>query len=140
LWQNISKNGFELARNRTGWESRINSAWNSVHFVELGDGPGDQVMSGAAVPVKALIELAGLDPSDVRVEAVVGHIGSNGQLLATCTLPLKAGPAQGTAVLFANEFTVLQTGRIGYSVRISPNHFDNPLTRPCNAPMKWVSD
>jgi starch phosphorylase len=42
--------------------------------------------------------------------------------------------------LFANEFTVQQTGRLGYSVRISPNHFDNPLTRPCNALLKWVSD
>jgi starch phosphorylase len=46
----------------------------------------------------------------------------------------------GTAVTFASEFTVQQTGRIGYSVRVSPNHFDNPLTRPCNALLKWVSD
>jgi starch phosphorylase len=87
-----------------------------------------------------LLDLAGLEPADVRVEAVVGHIGVNGQLLGTCTLPLKAAERRGTAVLFANEFTVQQTGRLGYSVRISPNHFDNPLTRPCNALLKWVSD
>jgi starch phosphorylase len=92
------------------------------------------------VPIKALLELAGLDPADVRVEAVVGQIGVNGELLATCTLPLKAAGTRGTAVLFANEFIVQQTGRLGYSVRISPNHFDNPLTRPCNALLKWVSD
>jgi len=35
---------------------------------------------------------------------------------------------------------VQQTGRVGYSVRVSPNHFDNPLTRPCNTVLKWVSD
>jgi starch phosphorylase len=140
LWQDISRNSFQLARNKTGWDSRINSTWNSIRFLELGDGPADQVMSGAAVPVKALIELAGLEPGDVRVEAVVGHIGVNGQLLGTCTLPLKALETHGTAVLFASEFRVQQTGRLGYSIRISPDHFDNPLTRPCNALLKWVSD
>ncbi len=140
LWQNVSKNAFELARNRTGWDARINNSWHSIRFLELGEGPADQVMSGADVPIKALIELGGLDPSEVRVEAVVGQIGVNGQLQETFTLALNAGEARGSAVLFANEFTVQQTGRLGYSVRISPNHFDNPLTRPCNALLKWVSD
>jgi starch phosphorylase len=140
LWQNVSKNAFELARNRTGWDTRINNSWNSIRFLELGEGPADQVMSGAAVPIKALIELGGLEPSEVLVEAVVGQIGVNGQLQETFTLPLRAGETRGSAVLFANEFMVQQTGRLGYSVRISPNHFDNPLTRPCNALLKWVSD
>jgi starch phosphorylase len=140
LWQNVSENSFELTRNRTGWDNRINNSWNNIRFLELSEGPADQVMSGAAVPIKALIELGGLDPSDVRVEAVVGQIGGNGQLQETFTLPLKAGGTRGSAVLFANEFAVQQTGRLGYSVRISPNHFDNPLTRPCNALLKWVSD
>ena len=140
LWRNVSKNGFELARSRTGWDTRINGAWNAIRFLELGEGPADLVMSGAAVPIRALVELAGLHPSDVRVEAVVGPVGVNGQLEETFTLPLKAGETRGTAVVFAGEFTVQQTGRLGYSVRVSPNHFDNPLTRPCNALLKWVSD
>ncbi len=140
LWQNVSKNSFELARNRTGWDARIYNSWNSIRFLEMGEGPADQVMSGAAVPIKTLVDLGGLNPSEVRVEAVVGQVGVNGQLQETFTLELKAGETRGSAVVFANEFSVLRTGRLGYSVRISPNHFDNPLTRPCNALLKWVSD
>ena len=140
LWQGFSKNGFELARNRTGWDVRIYNSWNNIRFLDSGEGPADQVMSGAAVPIKALLDLGGLEPSEVRVEAVVGQIGVNGQLQETFTLPLNAGETRGTAVLFSNEFTVQRTGRLGYSVRVSPNHFDNPLTRPCNALLKWVSD
>jgi starch phosphorylase len=102
--------------------------------------PGDQVMSGSAVPLRATVELAGLKSSDVRVEAVIGQVGVNGQLQRTYTLPLAPVEEKGSAVIFASEFTVQQTGRVGYSVRISPNHFDNPLTRPCNALLKWVSD
>jgi starch phosphorylase len=97
-------------------------------------------MSGSAVPLRATLDLAGLEPSEVRVEAVIGQIGITGQLEGTYTLPLAPIEEKGTAVVFANEFTVQQTGRVGYSVRVSPNHFDNPLTRPCNALLKWVSD
>ena len=140
LWTEISKNGFEEARRRTVWDSRMNESWNRIRFLELGDGPADQVMSGSAVPLRATVELAGLSASEVRVEAVIGQIGVNGQLQDTYTLPLKPIEERGTAVVFENEFTVQQTGRLGYSVRVSPNHFDNPLTRPCNALLKWVSD
>ena len=102
LWVSISKDNFEAARQKTVWDSRMNQLWQQIRFVDFGDSPGDQVLSGSAVPLRATVDLAGLHPSEVRVEAV--------------------------------------TGRIGYSVRISPNHFDNPLTRPCNALLKWVSD
>ena len=140
LWTDIAKNNFEEARNRTVWDSRMNEAWDRIHFVGLGEGPADQVMSGSAVPLRAIVDLAGLEPSEVRVEAVIGQIGVNGQLQDTYTLPLNPLEEQGSAVVFGNEFTVQQTGRLGYSVRVSPNHFDNPLTRPCNSLLKWVSD
>ena len=140
LWVSISKDNFEAARQKTVWDSRMNQLWQQIRFVDFGDSPGDQVLSGSAVPLRATVDLAGLQPSDVRVEAVIGPIGINGQLQNTYTLPLAPVEERGTAVIFANEFTVQQTGRIGYSVRISPNHFDNPVTRPCNSLLKWVSD
>ncbi len=115
-------------------------AWHQIRFVDTGNGPGDHVISGSAVPLRATVDLAGLRPSEVRVEAVIGHVGANGQLQGTYTLPLAPVEERGGAVVFASEFTVQETGRVGYSVRISPNHFDNPVTRPCNALLKWVSD
>jgi starch phosphorylase len=140
LWGEISENGFGAARKKSGWEDRVNQYWHLIRFVGLGDGPGDNVMSGSAVPLRATIDLGGLEPSEVRVEAVIGKIGVNGELQDTHALTLLPVEKRGEAVTFANEFTVQQTGRVGYSVRISPNHFENPLTRPCNALLKWVSD
>ncbi|MBV9405657.1 MAG: alpha-glucan family phosphorylase, partial [Acidobacteriaceae bacterium] len=140
LWSNLSKNNFEAARQKTVWDSRMSKAWDLIKFVDLGETPGDQVMSGSAVPLRTTLDLAGLEASEVRVEAVIGQIGVNGELQSTYALPLVPVEEHGTAVTFANEFTVQQTGRIGYSVRISPNHFDNPLTRPCNSLLKWGSD
>jgi starch phosphorylase len=140
LWTDISASGFEAARKKTGWEQRIRQQWDRIRFIELGDGAGENVMSGSPIPFRATVDLAGLDASDVRVEAIIGKIGATGELQETQALTLVPVEKRGDAVVFANEFTVQQTGRIGYSVRISPNHFDNPLTRPCNALLKWVSD
>jgi len=140
FWRSISKNNFEAARQKSVWDARMNEKWHLIRFIDLGEGPGDHVMSGSAVPLRATVDLAGLKKSEVRVEAVIGQIGINGELQGTYALPLVPIEERGTAVVFANEFTVQQTGRVGYSVRISPNHFDNPLTRPCNALLKWVSD
>ncbi len=140
LWQTVSKNNFEAARQKTGWDSRMNDNWDRIRFVELGDGPGGPVMSGSTVPLRATVELGSLTPAEVRVEAVIGQIGVNGELQSTYTLPLVPVEERGSSAVFANEFTVQQTGRVGYSVRVSPNHFDNPITRPCNALLKWVSD
>lgn len=136
----ISENDFEAARHKTVWDSRMSEMWERIKFVELGKGPGDAVMSGSSVPLRAKVELAGLAPEEVRVEAVIGQVGVNGQLQHTYTLPLKPVKESGTQVEFESEFTVQRTGRVGYSVRITPNHFDNPLTRPCNSLLKWVSD
>jgi starch phosphorylase len=140
LWLALSRDDFEAARRKASWEARVAEAWDRVRFIKIEEGPEDQVMSGSPVRVRATVDLAGLKPSDVRIEAVIGHIGLNGQLEATRALPLVPIEEHGTAVTFANEFTVQQTGRLGYSVRISPNHFNNPLTRPVNSLLKWISD
>jgi starch phosphorylase len=86
------------------------------------------------------VELAGLQPSDVRVEAVVGRVGSEGELTEMQVLSLPPLEQNGTKVLFGREFMPLSTGRLGCSVRVSPNHFDDPLNRPCNAPIKWAGE
>ena len=140
LWGDISRDNFNAAREKSTWDSRLGRSWDSIRFLDFGKGPDDQVMSGSAVPLRTTVDLAGLKPSEVRVEAVIGNVGVNGNLQNTFVLPLKPVEENGTGVTFANEFTVAQSGRIGYSVRISPNHFDNPVTRPCNAPLKWHSD
>src|SRR3954447_3695246 len=137
-WGTISKNNFKVAREVTMWDDRMAKSWDSLRFLEFGQEPGDQVISGSAVPLQATVDLAGLQPEEVRVEAVVGQVGTSGELQSTFVLPLKAVEEAGNVVTFAGEFTVTKSGRIGYSVRVSPNHYDNPLTRPCNSRLKWV--
>jgi starch phosphorylase len=133
----MSRSGFEIARARSAWGAGVSRAWHNVRFVELGPGPDASVLSGSAIPVRTVVDLAGLTPSDVRVEAVIGRVGVEGQLEDTQVLTLPAIEQHGTAWTFEKQFVPHQTGRLGFALRISPNHDDNPLTRPCNSLLKW---
>lgn len=128
---------YDLARERSSWRSGVESVWSNIRFLELGPGPDASVLSGSEIPVRTLVELAGLKPEDVRVEAVVGRVGVNGTLEDTEVLALPAVEQRGSAWLFQKEIVPHQTGRLGYALRISPNHDDNPLTRRCKSLIKW---
>jgi starch phosphorylase len=92
------------------------------------------------VSLRAAVELAGLSPRDVRVEAVIGRVGVNGNLEDTQVMTLPPVDQRGSVYVFEKQILPAQTGRLGYSLRISPNHYEDPLTRPCNSPLKWSLD
>jgi starch phosphorylase len=136
-YRDVSADSFAPARQRAKWNDEVRNVWDSVRFVEMGAGISGSVMTGKPVPICAVVELAGLGPQDVRVEAVVGRVGVNGNLEETQVMTLPPTEQAGSAYVFMKEFVPNQTGRLGYSLRVSPNHYDDPLTRPCNALLKW---
>ncbi|HEY1338973.1 MAG TPA: alpha-glucan family phosphorylase [Bryobacteraceae bacterium] len=137
--QRAVRNDFALIRDKARWNSRIREVWDRVHFVDAGGGISGSVTSGKPVPVRAALDLAGLTAEDVRVELVMGRIDSNGHLEDTEVLVLPAVEQQGAVSIFAKDVVPERTGRLGYSLRVSPNHFDDPLTRPCTSLLKWSS-
>ena len=48
-------------------------------FVDDSDWAWQFIFSGSSVPLRATVDLAGLNPGDVRVEAVVGRVRRAGQ-------------------------------------------------------------
>jgi starch phosphorylase len=136
----VSRDRFDPARLRARWNEEVEKVWDNVSFLEVGPGPDVSVLTGRPIPMRAVVNLAGLTPKDVRVEAVIGRVGVNGNLEETQVMSLPSVEQQGNAYVFQREFVPHQTGRLGYSLRISPNHYDDPLTRPCNALLKWSAD
>jgi starch phosphorylase len=51
---------------------------------------------------------------------------------------LPAVEQRDSVYVFAKQILPQRTGRIGYTVRVAPNHFDDPLTRPCHSLLKWA--
>jgi len=137
-WSRMSHGDFAEARQRAAWNRRVLEIWPQVNFVDMGPAPSGPVMSGKPVSVRANIKLAGLQASDLRVECVIGRIGTSGGLEETevVVLPNKAILDSDVAI-YEREIVPAQTGRLGYAVRVSPNHYDDPLTRPVTSLLKW---
>jgi starch phosphorylase len=133
----ITASGFESARERVRWNGEVQRAWSKVQFISSTSGPDGPVLSGSPIPVEAVLDLGGLTPSDVRVEAVFGRVGVSGQLEETHVMSLPTVGQRGPLHVFAGKFLPPETGRLGYSLRVCPNHFEDPLTRPCDALIKW---
>jgi len=87
--------------------------------------------------VRTTIYLAGLRPEDLRVECVIGRIGASGALEETRVLSLPPVQTGGETATFEREIVPAQTGRLGYAVRVCPNHFEDPMTRPVSGLIKW---
>jgi starch phosphorylase len=132
------EDGFRTARKRVEWNKRIREVWDRVSFVDTGANPRGAVTSGHPVTIQTAVNLAGLAPDDVRVEAVVGPVGAAGSLEEAEVMLLQAVGQHGESTLFSREMVPAHTGRLGYSFRISPNHYEDPLTRPCSSLIRWA--
>jgi starch phosphorylase len=137
-YQTVVRDNFAEARKHVKWQRGIEERWPMVKFLGSGIGPDAAVLTGSPLPLRASLNLAGLKPDDVRVEAVVGRIGVEGQLEETQVLTLPAIEEHDGAFVFGRDFAPFMTGRLGYSVRVSPNHYEDPLNRPCHALLKWA--
>jgi glycogen phosphorylase len=138
-YEAVMRDQFAPARERAEWNRKVAETWPRVAFVDSGLDSGAAVLTGSPVPLRARLDLAGLEPHDVRVEAVVGRVGAHGELEETQVLTLAPLEQQGSTFMFGRDFAPFTTGRLGYSLRVSPNHCDDPLNRPCNSPMKWAA-
>ncbi len=138
-WEHMAASGFEDARNRARWTARVREVWSRVSFVEMDASPSLPVMAGKGVNVRTVLHLAGLQPNDVRVECVLGRIGASGGLENGEIIQLSNTRVDGEAATFEREVTPKETGRLGYAVRVSPNHYDDPMTRPVTSMIKWAN-
>ncbi len=136
-WKAMEKDHFAEARSMVQWKRGVEAAWDRVHFKQLGPAPEFLLTSGKPIPLQVMVDLGGLQPSDVRVEAVIGRVNGDGHLEDTEVLTLPVVEQRNGEHLFARDFTPRLTGRLGFAVRVCPNHCDDPLRRPLKAAIKW---
>ena len=99
------------------------AAWSRVRIVGVdASGLPDTPVVGAPMTVRSVVGLAGLDPADVCVEAVVGRVGESDDLVTPVAVPMKhVGPAEN-GDRFEAAVELPHAGLTGYTVRVLPAH------------------
>ncbi|MCC6341410.1 MAG: alpha-glucan family phosphorylase [Bryobacterales bacterium] len=137
-WLDVRKDEFDAARRKVRWNAEVQRVWDKVRIISAGSGADARVLSGQPVTLQAVVDLAGLRPSDVKVEALVGRVGAEGNLEDTQVMTLApSSDAAAPQWVFAAQFLPGRTGRLGYAMRVSPDHYEDPMTRPCYSLMRW---
>ncbi len=114
---------FRAARGLAEYRERLSGAWPNVRVVDCElsldpDGRRTPVL-GERVRVRATVDLAGLSPSDVQVQVVVGRVADSDELYDVVTAPMAVEPDGRTYVA---EVPLPHTGTLGATARILPNH------------------
>ena len=90
----------------------------AVRDVRLEGTTADRVATGAEVTLSAEVDLAGLADEDVLVEAVLGEVADGDEIIDPQLIPLR----RGDDGRFAARFALAVPGRVGCTVRVTPQH------------------
>ena len=135
----LLRGDYSLVREKAQWNTRIREVWDRVRFVDAVSGPAGSVTSGKPVEVRAAIDLAGLTPGDVRVELVLGGSTVTGIWKRPRSWCCRRCEQRRIRRDLRKRDRAGADRTAGYALRVSPNHFDDPLTRPCTSLLKWSS-
>ncbi len=129
-YRRLASDDFAEAKALAAWKFRVRNAWPGVKVVcvdedgHVLDGGTQEVVVGEQVPVTARVDLGGLDPGDVVVEAFHSPLHADGNLRTGRGISLElAGRADGDYV-YKGAVPASASGMHGYAVRVLPRHED----------------
>jgi starch phosphorylase len=108
------------ARDLAAYRAKAAAAWPFVRVTggELTVAGAVPPVIGSAVSVTASVHLAGLQPADVDVQAVLGRVDDSDELRDVVTASMTA-TEDGR---YAAELRLPHAGSLGYTVRVLPKH------------------
>ncbi len=112
------------ARELSAWRTRVQQAWSRVQVVHVeATGPGATPELGATMHLLAEVELAGLSPDDVEVQACSGRVDPvSDRLTAVRTDSMRYVGEDHGAARFEVDLALTRAGAFGYTVRVVPRH------------------
>ncbi|WP_433522875.1 alpha-glucan family phosphorylase [Nocardia pseudovaccinii] len=119
----VSADEFAGARAVSEYRRRVEAAWPSVKIIQVDSaGLPDTPVIGAELSLAARIDLAGLTPADVTVQAVLGRVSPTDDLSDTTIFPMTHTGSDSGVDLFTVETPVPLSGAVGYTVRVLPRN------------------
>ena len=114
---------FAAAAAFASWRSTVTAAWPGVRVAHVETtGDGDTPELGAPLTMRAQVELPGLSPGDVDVQAVYGRVDDHEQLHDVMTSPMRFEGSDGEQHWYVGEVPLTRSGPFGYTVRVLPAH------------------
>lgn len=113
---------FAVARDVALWKAKVRNAWPGVRLQRL-DSPERRLKFGGSLQIEVAVQLHGLTPEDVTIEALFGRPGHHRGIGKVKHYPLKCtGETSNGEALYTLELTPELCGKLEYRIRIFPTH------------------
>ena len=115
---------FGAARELAAYRLRAQEAWPNIQITDVDSyGLPDTPLLGSELTLTATVQLAGLRPDEVVVQAVLGRVDGSDALVDPETVPMAhTGTAEGGDEVFSTTTPLPVAGSVGYTVRVLPHH------------------
>ena len=130
-YRRLAADGFAGARALSAWKDRVRELWPGVSIVAVADdgsamdvGAAQEVAAGEQVPVTARVELGGIDPADVVVEAFYSTLHTDGSMGTGRGIRLELIGQEEGRYVYRGAVPTRASGLHGYAVRVLPRHED----------------
>ncbi|ORV92915.1 glycogen phosphorylase [Mycobacterium interjectum] len=122
---------FDGARELAAYRLRAHDAWPKITITDVDStGLPDTPVLGSKLTLTATVQLDGLAPDEVTVQALVGRVDAGDALLDPVTVEMSySGTAEGGNQVFSTTTPLPLAGAVGYTVRVLPN---NPMLAASN--------
>jgi len=120
----MSDPSLDRVRGSLAWRERIQSNWRSVRLQDVSDTAQTSNLLGQSFEVTASVDLGQLLPTDVDVQAVVGKVGPNRELVNSHFVSLTRTGGEGSVHTYTGTLRFDVPGYLGYTLRIVPKHED----------------
>src|SRR6476469_471968 len=118
----MADSDFTAARDEAAWRAHLLGNWNSVRVAHVeATGAGDTPEIGSTLDLRAEVELPGLEPKDVEVQAAYGRVDDADGLHQVTTVPMAHEHTEGSRHWFTVTLPLERTGAFGSTVRVLPH-------------------
>ncbi|WP_152728290.1 alpha-glucan family phosphorylase [Goekera deserti] len=120
--RNLAGDGYAVARTEANWRQHLLEHWGAVRVAHVeATGAGDTPEIGSTLDLRAEVELPGLSPADVEVQAAYGRVDDADGLHDVTTVPMQLETTEGSRHWFTATLPLERTGAFGYTVRVLPH-------------------
>lgn len=120
----LAREDFIPAGRLADYVDRLRASWPGVRIVDFSSDARHVMERGEKVLVRALVDLAGLSPDEVRVECYHGALSSKGEIESPVLDAMNLVGKRNDLPEFEIEVSCFRTGQLGYAVRVLPRHPD----------------
>jgi starch phosphorylase len=124
--RNVTGDDCAGARELAAWRQRVTKAWPFVKITQVDATAQTEVPQvGTNLAVRATVELGGLTPDDVDVQAAYGRVDDSDEIAeldSSSLAPVEQPGYEGGPLRYAGTVALDRAGAFGWTVRVLPRH------------------